>query len=101
MEQAGSGNRIIIRKLLWSRPIALNFHGKQADVNGPSEALDWMSRNWPDARGPCYVAARSLCRAAMSGRRSPEEAREMFLSAAEEARLSASVARNSLRQQEH
>ncbi|OLP56923.1 hypothetical protein BJF92_11125 [Rhizobium rhizosphaerae] len=90
-----------MRKLLWSRPIALNFHGKQADVNGPSEALDWMSRNWPDARGPCYVAARSLCRAAMSGRRSPEEAREMFLSAAEEARLSASVARNSLRQQEH
>lgn len=96
MEQHASNQGIVIRKLLWSRPIALHHQGARADVNGPSEALDWMSRNWPDARGPCYVAARSLCRAAMSGRRSPEEARDMFLSAAEEARLSASVAKNGL-----
>nr|WP_083639330.1 DUF982 domain-containing protein [Xaviernesmea oryzae] len=90
-----------MKKLQWSLPIALHHAGASQEVSGPSEALDWMSRNWPDARGPRYVAARSLCRAAMSGRKSPEEARDMFLSAAEEARLSASVASAALRATEH
>jgi hypothetical protein len=42
---------------------------------------------WPDRRGPLYVAARSVCRAAIAGRRSPEEAREIFMSATREAEL--------------
>jgi hypothetical protein len=46
-----------------------------------------MANLWPDRRGPFYVAARSVCRAAIDGRKSAEEAREIFISAMREAHL--------------
>ncbi|MDQ0320632.1 hypothetical protein QO002_002770 [Pararhizobium capsulatum DSM 1112] len=58
-------------------------------VQGPFDALICLMDTWPDLRGPQYVAARSLCRAAIDGRRSAEEAREVFISAAQEANLAA------------
>ncbi|WP_275783144.1 DUF982 domain-containing protein [Pararhizobium gei] len=74
----------------WSQPVEVGFAQEGAQVvQGPAEALTCLLNTWPDLRGPRYVAARSLCRAAIDGRRSPEEAREVFISAAQEARLSA------------
>jgi hypothetical protein len=78
-----------MRQVKWNDPIEVGF--KQGDarmVTGPSEALNCMADMWPDRRGPQYVAARSVCRAAIAGRRSAEEARSVFISAAEEAQLS-------------
>lgn len=77
-----------MRQVKWNAPIEVGFKGDARTVTGPSEALNCMADLWPDRRGPQYVAARSVCRAAVAGRRSVEEAREMFISAAQEAQLS-------------
>ena len=72
----------------WSSPIEVGFApGRAQMVQGPSEALNCLANLWPDRRGPLYVAARSVCRAAVAGRRSAEEARELFISATREAHL--------------
>ena len=77
-----------MRHVKWSNPIEVGFAQDTFQVvTGPSEALNCMANLWPDRRGPLYVAARSLCRAAIDGRKSAEEAREMFISATREARL--------------
>ncbi|MFT4180605.1 MAG: DUF982 domain-containing protein [Rhizobium sp.] len=77
-----------MRHIKWSNPIEIGFaHGSSQMVTGPSEALNCMANLWPDRRGPFYVAARSVCRAAIDGRKSAEEAREMFISAMREAHL--------------
>lgn len=74
----------------WSNPVELGVGQKGSQVvQGPFEALIVLLDTWPDLRGPRYVAARSVCRAAIDGRKSPEEAREIFISAAKEARLTA------------
>lgn len=72
----------------WEEPIkiTLPLSGGQT-VQGPFAALIFLLDEWPDLRGPAYVRARSVCRAAVAGRTSPEEARETFLSAAREAKL--------------
>lgn len=79
-----------MRQVKWSNPIEVGFsQGDARTVTGPSEALHCLSDMWPDRRGPLYVAARSVCRAAIAGRRSAEEAREIFMSATREADLTA------------
>lgn len=79
-----------MRHIKWSSPIQVGFsQGDAKIVSGPSEALHCMADLWPDRRGPVYVAARSVCRAAIDGRRSAEEARALFISAAQEAHLQA------------
>jgi hypothetical protein len=79
-----------MRHIKWSNPIEVDFaQGDAKTVTGPSEALRCLSEMWPDRRGPLYVAARSVCRAAVDGRRSAEEAREIFISATREAHLTA------------
>lgn len=55
-------------------------------VNGPFEPLTIMLDEWPDLRGRTdFVKARSLCRAAVAGRKDPEEARAIFINVAKEA----------------
>ncbi len=77
-----------MRHIKWNHPIQVGFaQGSAKTVDGPSDALHCMADLWPDRRGPQYVAARSVCRAAIDGRKSAEEAREMFISAAQEAHL--------------
>ncbi len=77
-----------MRHIKWSNPIQVGFNqGDARTVSGPSEALHCLADLWPDRRGPLYVAARSVCRAAIDGRKSAEEARELFISAAREAHL--------------
>ena len=77
-----------MRHIKWSNPIQVGFTpGSAKMVSGPSEALHCLADLWPDRRGPFYVAARSVCRAAIDGRKSAEEARELFISAVREAHL--------------
>lgn len=72
----------------WGEPIIINMplSGRQT-VQGAFAALIFLLDEWPDLRGPAYVRARSMCRAAVAGRTRPEEARETFLHAAREAKL--------------
>jgi hypothetical protein len=78
-----------MHQVLWNRPIELGLIGGDVRmVNGPSDALACLAGQWPH-RGPYYVAARSACRAAIAGRRTPDEARRLFIFAVEEAHLSA------------
>jgi hypothetical protein len=78
-----------MHQVLWSRPIELGVSGGGVrTIKGPSDALACLAGQWPH-RGPYYVAARSACRAAIDGRRTAEEARRLFISAAEEAHLKA------------
>jgi len=45
-------------------------------VEGPFGALVVLMDEWPDMRGPGYVRARCLCRAAIAGRKDAEKARD-------------------------
>lgn len=79
-----------MREVKWNEPIEIGFlQGSTQIVSGPSEALNCLANLWPELRGPHYVAARSICRAAIDGRKSAEEARAVFISATREARLKA------------
>ncbi|MEA3534667.1 DUF982 domain-containing protein [Rhizobium sp. CC-YZS058] len=74
----------------WVEPVSVAAGAQEIRVvSGPSEALACLSEAWPDARGPRYVAARSICRAAIDGRKPVEDARNLFLLAAHEAKLHA------------
>ncbi|CAN7329482.1 MULTISPECIES: DUF982 domain-containing protein [Ensifer] len=78
-----------MHQIIWNQPIELDFvTGDVRTVKGPSDALACLADHWP-RRGPSYVAARSACRAAIDGRRTVEEARSLFISAANEAELKA------------
>ncbi|MGO4438996.1 DUF982 domain-containing protein [Rhizobium sp. RAF56] len=72
----------------WEDPVKIAFmRGVVRKIDGPSEALRCLADLWPDQRGPNYVSARMLCRAALAGRRSAEEARMAFMTATREAHL--------------
>jgi hypothetical protein len=72
----------------WQKPVHIAFGQMGTEVvNGPSEALNVLCDRWPDLRGPQFVKARSACRAALDGRRTPEEARQQFEQAVSEAQL--------------
>jgi hypothetical protein len=72
----------------WQKPVHVAFGSLGTEViNGPSEALLLLTDRWPDLRGPHFVRARSCCRAALDGRKTPEEARLQFEQAVSEAKL--------------
>jgi hypothetical protein len=72
--------------LSWNTPVEVNMpHSGRQTVHGPFAALILLLDEWPSISGPAYAMARSRCRAALDGRATPEEARELFLTAAEEA----------------
>ena len=66
----------------WTEPVEVNLdaNGKSV-VAGPFEALRLLTEGWPNRRGLSFVRARSACRAALDGRKSPEEARKSFTDA--------------------
>lgn len=70
----------------WSAPVEIDLvtTGKQ-QVNGPFEALIWLTDSWPCQQGLHFVMARSACRGALAGHTSLETAREVFQSAVDEA----------------
>jgi hypothetical protein len=72
----------------WREPVKINAPiSGDVRVDGPFEALVVLMDEWPNLRGAGYVRARSLCRAAIAGRKDAEEAREIFVVAAKEANL--------------
>jgi hypothetical protein len=77
-----------MRDTSWEKPVNVTFghHGTEC-VKSPFEALALLMDRWPDMRGPQFVRARSCCRAALDGRRTPEEARRQFEEAVSEAKL--------------
>lgn len=73
---------------VWHKPVHVTFgHLGTEIINSPSEALIVLMDRWPENRGPNFVRARSACRAALDGRRSPEDARQLFENAVSEAQL--------------
>ncbi|CAN7485085.1 DUF982 domain-containing protein [Rhizobium sp. LjRoot30] len=77
-----------MKQIVWNQPLEIGFQQDDVhEVHGPLEALNCLAHLWPDRRGPQYVAARSICRAAIDGRKSAEQAREAFMTAAKEAHL--------------
>jgi hypothetical protein len=71
----------------WQKPVDVPFDNLgSGTVEGPSEALAILTDGWPDIRGPHFVRARSACRAALDGRKTVEEARQLFEQAVSEAR---------------
>ena len=72
----------------WQKPVHVAFENIGTEViKGPSEALLLLTDRWPNLRGLHFVKARSCCRAALDGRRTPEEARQQFEQAVTEAQL--------------
>lgn len=72
----------------WTEPVEVNFDKTSNNViAGPFDALALLTENWPHARGLTFVRARSACRAALDGRKTPEEARRCFEDAVSEAKM--------------
>jgi hypothetical protein len=80
--------------LSWNNPVEVTMpNSGSRTVHGPFTALILLMDEWPDMRGPAYVEARSACRAALDGRKSAEQAREVFMCAAREAHIANPTAR--------
>jgi hypothetical protein len=78
----------IMTALSWNMPVKVNMpHSGMQTIHGPFAALILLMDEWPNMSGPAYVEARSRCRAALDGRKPPEEAREQFLLASAEANV--------------
>lgn len=74
--------------LSWNTPVEVVMpHSGTQTVHGPFAALILLMDEWPTMSGPAYAMARSSCRASLDGRTTPEDARDRFVSAAQEARL--------------
>ena len=70
----------------WTEPVEVSFDTSTRNVvSGPFDALELLTDNWPHVRGLTFVRARSACRAALDGRKTPEEARRCFEDAVSEA----------------
>lgn len=68
-----------ISKSQWNEPVRVVLgESDQQLVKGPHDALAMMTEQWPFLRGVEFVRARSLCRAALDGRKTIEEARIQF-----------------------
>lgn len=72
----------------WQKPVQVAFGNLGTEtITSTYEALAVLTDRWPDLRGPQFVKARSCCRAALDGRRTPEEARTQFEQAVSEAQM--------------
>jgi hypothetical protein len=72
----------------WSEPVEIEFdNAGSRTVRGPFDALIYLHDMWPRRTGAKFVRASNACKGAVEGRVSLETAREDFLAAAAEARL--------------
>ncbi|TXI00339.1 MAG: DUF982 domain-containing protein [Rhizobium sp.] len=75
-------------KILWKAPVRLSTQDRAAlAVQGPEDAIYFLSRRWPCEKGVSYVEARDKCVAAVSHRIPIEASREAFITACLDARL--------------
>ena len=75
-------------KMLWDAPVCVAVGGRfTSRVNGPEDAIHFLSVRWPSERGSYYAKAMQKCLAAISHRATLEAAREAFVMACLEAHL--------------
>ena len=74
-----------MKQTVWTEPVEVTFDENTRNiVAGPFDALALLTERWPPGQGLTFVRARSACRAALDGRKSPEEARRCFEDAVSE-----------------
>ncbi|MDO9416727.1 DUF982 domain-containing protein [Pararhizobium sp.] len=79
-----------MRPTRWSETVNLVLKpGEVRSFKNPVEALEFLDGPWPDSPGPRHAAARRFCRAAIAGNKSSEDARKVFIEAAQEANIKA------------
>jgi hypothetical protein len=72
----------------WVTPLYIRIgYGSSEKVEGPADALHYLTVRWPAERGERYNLARAMCADALERRASIEEAREAFIAAAIEAHV--------------
>jgi len=77
-----------MRPTRWSEIVTLTIKpGEFITLKNPAEALEFLDGPWPDSPGPRHAAARRFCRAAIAGNKDSEDARKVFVEAAQEANL--------------
>lgn len=75
-------------KMLWNAPVRLAAGDRGCQtVQGPEDAIHFLSRRWPCERGSSYAHARERCVAAVSHRIPVEASRPAFVMACLDARL--------------
>ncbi|XAZ24033.1 DUF982 domain-containing protein [Sinorhizobium sp. B11] len=73
---------------IWDIPVYVRIgRGMTETIDGPQEALNYLSNRWPAERGPHYERARSACDLAITRFGSLGEAREAFVAAAIEVNI--------------
>jgi hypothetical protein len=70
----------------WKTPVYVRIgHGASETINGPQQALNYLSMRWPAERGSRYSQAKAVCAGAVDRTVYSEVAREAFIAAAIEA----------------
>lgn len=67
----------------WQKPVHI---GREV-IAGPHEAIRFMDFRWPAIKGMCFARAHLACLAAIDGREAPDQARQRFEAALDEAQL--------------
>ncbi|QEN84831.1 DUF982 domain-containing protein [Labrys sp. KNU-23] len=71
---------------LWSRPVQFETDlGRYRVLTSTEEASHFLLNNWPAVAGPKCIDAQRACLDVMAGAAQPDEAREAFVEACEEA----------------
>jgi hypothetical protein len=72
----------------WTVPVRVRVgNGFSETIGGPEEALHCLTYRWPAVGGNQFDTARLKCLRALQKQASCEEARDVFISAAIEARM--------------
>ncbi|MCH4541885.1 DUF982 domain-containing protein [Ochrobactrum sp. A-1] len=70
---------------IWETPVFVRIgHGMTEPINGPREALYYLSNRWAAERGPKFEIAKLACRLTVEHYGSLNDARQAFLDAAVE-----------------
>lgn len=74
----------------WQSPIRISTGTCGSElVDGPFQAVIYLTDSWPDRNSVSFIQARNACRGALAGRVDPEVARAKFLAAVEAAKMQA------------
>lgn len=77
-----------IQLCMWDVPVYVRIgSGMTETIDGPEEALTYLTKRWPAERGRHYEQASVLCEAATEKYGSLDEARDAFVAAAIEAHV--------------
>lgn len=73
---------------MWDVPVHVRIgRGFKETIDGPDDALFYLSNRWPAERGAQYERAKAACTEALERCGSLTEAREAFIAAAIEVRI--------------